>query len=454
MAEVDSTEQSSRVALRDRFAVGAHARPKPRGAARSLEFISSGPDDPAARYGIEQLVDGADSLGPARIEFARRLRSREAEFLEAFFAHVRAVAPDAIADDAQLKMGLRDMIAACIDCGLESIEHGESWSGTIPSAVTSHARHAACSGVSLTIALRRCVAGHTLAWSVVLNEIAHHDLPDEQRFGLLLQASAAMGSLLERVQTEIADAHSSEIRRRARSLEQRRVEIVQKLLAGASPDVGERAELGYDLDGWHIAVIATGADADKAVRSLQAGLGCELLMIARGGQAASASLGAQRRIVFEDIERVVSMQAEHTKMLLAVGESARGLDGLRVTHREAESAAQVARYEPRRITRYADVEPEAAVVQDEALADSLIERYLLPLDDMPIGGLKARATLHALFGAEHHISSAANKLKLNRSTLHRRREDIQQRLGCRLQMHQSNIERALRIEEWRKRARP
>jgi hypothetical protein len=400
---------------------------------------------------VEQPAD-KDALQPARIELARWLRSRKAELLEAFFVHVRTEAPDAITDDdAQLKGGLRDMIAACIDCGLESFEQGESWSGAIPSAVTAQARRAACSGVSLTTALRRCVAAHTLAWSVVLHEMTYRDLPDQQRFGLLLEASISLGSLLESVQTEIADAHSSEIRRRARSLEQRRTEIAHKLLGGESPDAGERTELDYDLDGWHLAVIATGVDADRAVRSLQAGLGCELLMIARGGQTAAACLGAQRRITFEDIERVFSMQAEQAEASLAVGESAKGLDGLRVTHREAEGAVLVARYEPRRITRYADVEPEAAVVQDEALADSLIERYLSPLDAMRIGGQKARATLRALFGAEHQVSSAANKLKLNRSTLHRRREDIQQRLGCQLQTHQSNIERAMRIEEWRKR---
>lgn len=450
MADVDSTEQSALLGARERFGIRTRAGTKPRGAARSLELIASGPGDQVARYGIEQLVDGADSLGPARIDLARALRSRIAERQDAFFAHVRSVEPDAAVDgDAQLEIGLREMIAACVECGLSSIERGEPWSGPMPPAVTTQASRAACGGVSLTTALCRCVAGHTLAWSFVLNEVAHHDLPDEQRFALLLQAWAVLGSLLARVQAEVASAHSSEIARRARSHEQRRAEIVHRLLAGKSPDDGELAELGYEFDAWHLGVIATGMDAKKAVTCLQAGLGCELLPIACGRQTVWAWLGGERRPTFADVERVFSVQQEDADVSLALGEPARGLRGWRVTHLEAEGAMLVARAWPRRLTRYADVAHEATALQDEALADSLIEAYLLPLDDMGIGGQEARRTLHALFGAEHHVSSAAHKLDVDRSTIHRRREGIEQRLGCRLQQHQGDIELALRIEEWR-----
>ena len=112
-----------------------------------------------------------------------------------------------------------------------------------------------------------------------------------------------MGTLLGSVQTEVADAHSSEIMHRARSQEQRRAEIVDKLLADEPVDAGELAELGYELDGWHLGVIATGAQAGKAVRALAAGLGasfCRSHMAARScgrGSALSAASRSRRSSV-------------------------------------------------------------------------------------------------------------------------------------------------------------
>lgn len=448
----DSIEQRALLSARERFEIRTGAGTKARGVARQAQFTTARSGDTPGLYEIESPADDGDALQSARIELIHWLRSRKTEHEEAICAHVQDVAPHAGADDDPLlAAGLREVIAACIDCGLEGIERGGSWSGTIPPAVADHARRAACRGVSLITALHRCVAGHTLAWSFVLNEVAQHDLPDNQRFALLLQASAAMGALLAGVQAEIAAAHSSELTRKARSLDQRRAEIVHKLLAGGSPDAGEVAELGYELDAWHIAVIATGADAGKVMRRLESRLGCDLLPVAHGEETVRAWLGTQRRLEFADIEHVISSQQDQAGVSLAVGEPARGLKGWRLTHQEAEGAALVARYRPRRLTRYLDVSSDATALQDEAFADSLIETYLSSLDDMGIGGQAARRTLRALFDTEHQVSSAARKLDVDRSTVHRRRNEIEKRLGYRLHERQAEIELAVRIEEMRDR---
>ncbi len=425
-------------------------RVKPRGAARPFELLARRPGDTAAHHEIGRLPAGdGGSLGPARIELARRLRSRQAELQEAVFVQARSVVPDAVTDeDVQLASGLREMIAACVDFGLGSIEQGEQWPGPTPPAVAAHARRAASSGVSLTTALSRCAASFTMAWSFILNEVAGEDLPDEQRFGLLSQASAAMGSLLARVQAEIAAAHTSEIRRGARSREQCRAEIVSRLLTDEPVDPGELADLGYELDAWHLGVIATGVEADRAVRGLAAGLGRELLSVAHGRETVWAWLGGQRPLAFADVERVLLVR-EDVDMSLVLGEPRRGADGWRQTHGEAERALLVARCSPCRLTRYRDVAQEAAALQDEAFADSLIETYLSPLDEMRIGGQAARKTLRALFRTGHNVSSAASALKVDRSTVHRQRNEIEQRLGCQLRVRQGEIEVALRVEDLR-----
>lgn len=258
------------------------------------------------------------------------------------------------------------------------------------------------------------------------------------------EIEAAVLALVERLVASIADEHERELEEEGRSPERRRAERVQRLLDGVPVDV---AEFGYELDAWHVCVIATGANAEKAVRGPAAALGRELLLVAHDGEV-WAWLGGQRKPRMSDVERVLSAPG-FTGVSLAVSEAARGVRGWRLTHREAQAALLVAQHSPRRFTRYLDVALEAAALQDEALADSLIERYLLPLDGMRIGGQAARRTLRALFDTEYNVSSAAHPLKVHRSSVHRWREEIERRLGYRLHEHQAEIEIALRIENLR-----
>ncbi len=230
------------------------------------------------------------------------------------------------------------------------------------------------------------------------------------------------------------------------SSERRRVEIVRGLLAGEQADTHELAELGYEIDAWHVAVVATGAGCEKAVRRLQAGLGRQLLCIACGEQAVLAWLGGQRRPVDADVERLLSAR-EHADACVAISEPARGLDGWRQAHREAKRAALVASYRPRELTRYRDVALEAAALEDEALAASLMKTCLSPLDDERGGGLIRRRVLRALFEAEHNKSSAAHALRMDRDTVHRHVKEIERRLGHRLHERRAEVEIALRLDE-------
>jgi hypothetical protein len=414
-----------------------------------LVQVPAGSDAPT-RYEIEcSSPSGAEVLRSARIELAGRLRVQRAEHREALVAHVLAVAPnDGAEGDQLLSVGPRETIEAWIDCCLAAIELGSRSSEPIPSAVGAHVHRAASSGISLTTALRRCVAGHALAWRCVLRQVARLDLPDEMRFALLREVSFAMSSMLASIEVEIADAHSVEIKRRACSREQRRAEIVRRLLASEPMAASELAELGYDLNAWHVAVIAKGAGGEKAVRTFAAALGRQLLACPQDATTVWAWLGGEDRLAFPEIDRLQDRYGP-ADTFIAVGESGRGIDGWRATHQEAQGALLVALGKPSRVTRYLDVALDAAALQDHVLADSLIEKYLSPLDDVAIGGQAARRTIRALFDTEHNASSAANALKVHRSSVHRWRDQIEQRLGYRLYEHQAEIELALRIEELR-----
>lgn len=386
------------------------------------------------------------SLDQVRDEFVARLRLRKSE-AEEVLAHMRAAAPDDLLDgDVEYEAGLRELMAACIDCGLESIERGGASPRPLPPAAVAQVRRAASGGMSLDTALRRCTTAHTMIWSVVLEEFARQEAGEHGR-ALLLEASAAVGSVLAHVQAEIAAVHSEEIARRASSSEQRRFEIVRKLLVAQTVNQTELAELGYELNRWHLAVVARGQEVRKALRRLEDRLGLELLLVKCGEESVWAWLGGEGRLDGQAVERVVAA-AGLESVSLAVGEPQHGLEGWRRTHQEATGAALVARFRPGPVTRYADVAPEVTALQNPALADSLVDRYLRPLDEMPIGGPEARRALRALFESKHNVSSAAHRLGVHRSTVHRWRNCIEERLGP-LYEHQADIEIALRIEELR-----
>lgn len=370
-----------------------------------------------------------------------------AEHLDVLVEHILAVAPNQGADsDPLLSRGLRETVAAWIDRWLLAIEEGRPPHDPVPSAIFTHIRHAASRGISLTTALHRCIAGHALAWRGVLTEVARLNLPDGTAFTLLREVSSTMSSMLACVEIEIAEAHSVEIERRLRSRAQHHTEIVRMLLSSEAVPASELVELRYDLNAWHIAVIAKGVNAEKTVRALAGVLRRELLVVPCDATTVWGWLGGEDRMAFSGLDNFRVPE----DVFIAVGEPGRGTDGWRTTHHEAQGAFLVALGKPHGVTRYLDVALDATFLQDDVLADSLIEKYLSPLDQVPIGGEAARRAVRALFGTEHNVSSAANVLKVHRSSVHRWRDQIERQLGYPLHEHQAEIELALRIEALRR----
>jgi GGDEF-like domain len=370
--------------------------------------------------------------------FVQQLRGRQLALEGAIFARVRPLSGSAVED-----AGLGQTIAAVVEYMLTCIEQGEDWLEPVPSVAVAQARRAAGTGVGLDTIVLCYVAGHGALGESIM------DVAD--RSGVLSDAAALRRlirideAVLECLLATVAREYGREREREERSPARSRAELVHGLLTGARVAV---EKLGYDLDAWHVCVIATGLGADKALRSAAVVLGRDLLLVAIDAET-WAWLGGQRKPSMSDVERALS-GSELAGVSLAISEPARGIKGWRLTHREAQAALLVAREWPRRLTRYLDVALEAAALQDEALAQSLMEAYLSPLDDprSRAGGTRRRM-LRAYFKAEHNASSTAAALNVDRSTVHRWLADVEGRLGCRLHERQAEIEMALRLENLR-----
>jgi hypothetical protein len=224
----------------------------------------------------------------------------------------------------------------------------------------------------------------------------------------------------------------------------------------ATPDAMD-PELDYDLGGVHLGVIARGAGCERALRDLAQALDRRLLCVAPGVGVVWAWLGGRHSLAVADLECAVcggerdggALLGDEGNggILLAVGESARGLEGWRVTHRQAQDAMVVAARRPRALTRYADVALLASVLKDEALARALIDVYVAPLVDTRGGGEVLLQSLRAYLAAERSVSSAAAALGVVRKTVESRLRTIEEKLGRTLHPCPAELEIALLLNE-------
>lgn len=287
----------------------------------------------------------------------------------------------------------------------------------------------------------REVAGSALLGDFLTRGAEHGDVAGQG--AVLRDLLSAQAAVLERLMAGIAGRHAHEPERVGRSSEQRLFERVRRLLAGGACDT---AELGYELDGWHVGLIATGPTAAESLCGLAAGVGRRLLCVSPGDDTAWGWIGGQRPLAAGDIECALAGN-ERLNASLACGEPAHGIDGWRLTHRQAQAALRVASQRPRLLTRYADVALLASMLQDDALAGSLVQIYLAPLGERSNGGAVLRETLRAYFAAERNASSAACALGVARHTVEKRLRSIEEKLGHTLRTRQAELEVALRLEE-------
>lgn len=174
-------------------------------------------------------------------------------------------------------------------------------------------------------------------------------------------------ALLERLAAVIERDYHEAFESIARSPEQRKTEVVERLLAEEPVDAFELAELDYELRAcWHLGLIATGSGAQDALRRAKADLDCELLQVSRG-DAVWAWLGAPREQREGDVEDALSTHGT-TWGSLAIGKPRSGLAGWRRTHREAKGALAQALARPGTIVRYADGPLLAAALENDTLA--------------------------------------------------------------------------------------
>lgn len=203
------------------------------------------------------------SVARMRTGLAARLGDRRAEINESILARIHAVYAPTGQEDAEYVKGFRATLVTAVDYALAAIAEGEDRCGPVPPEMLAQASHAVRNRIGLETVLRRYFAGYTALSDFVMSE--------GREVGLVID-----GATLHLAQRELATvfdrtvaAVSAEYERAAalasRRSDDRFAERVKRLLAGEPVDT---ADLGYDLDAWHIAIIAAGPASRPVLREI------------------------------------------------------------------------------------------------------------------------------------------------------------------------------------------
>jgi hypothetical protein len=386
--------------------------------------------------------DRTESLEGVRLALGGRLRIRGQEIAEAVYDRIRRTVPDPVEDLGEdYQMGVLEATATMVEYSLKRVEQGRDWSAPIPPAAAEQARRAARAGVSLGIVQRRYLAGHRCLAEFVEEELQRLDLPNPSL--VLHELYKAQEAMLERLMAMLEYEYNNECRA-ASSPEQRRADIVRKLLADEYVDSVELAELGYKFhDRWHVALIVVGVDVSEAMRRLEIDRGRELIWVSGGPGMAWVWIELEQKLSTTEIERVLS--TDEAVDMAGSGEPSQGMDGWRLTHYQAQEALGIALRTSEKLVRY---EPFlAAAMQSGTAARSLKQTYLAPLANRRDGPL-LRESLRAYIDAYGSATSAAKALNLDRHTVEKRLRTFEKLIGCGLYTCLAKVDVALRLDEF------
>jgi hypothetical protein len=384
-------------------------------------------------------VTVGDRVEHSRAVLSERLQARRGEIEQTILTRIRTLAEAEGPLDPDYGTGLRAAVPAAIDYGLAGIQESDGRLPSVPVALLTQARVAARCGVSLDTVLRRYIAGYTLLSDFLIGEAEASGILRGAALQRLLRAQA---TLFDRVIAAVTEEYGREAGSHRAPTEQRRVERVQRLLAGELLDT---SELLYDVEAFHLGTIASGEGGAEAIRDLAAVLDRRALIIPRGDETVWAWLGGRCGVDSEELERALG-DSWPAGVALAVGESRQGLVGWRLTHQQAQAALPIALGNPHSPVRYSKVALLASMLQDDLLSTSLRELFLDPLSEERDGGEVLRETLRAYFTAERSASSAAAALGVNRHTVTNRLRTVEERIGRSLSTCSTEMDAALRLD--------
>jgi PucR C-terminal helix-turn-helix domain/GGDEF-like domain len=351
-----------------------------------------------------------------------RLRLGRVELEQALLTRVRGIGNPIETGDLGYLEGSRTAVAAAVDYAIDTLSSAADEELPVPPIFLLQARLAARHEVRLDIVLRRYAAGHAILVGFLI-EAADREgsIPPAELKDLLALSSTALDRLL----LYIGEEYACEAARHSRNARERsRINRVERLLAG---ELVTSAHLEYPLNGWHVALVVEGAEALGALRQLARDVDRRLLAVEPRTDILWAWLGGRAPV--DIAEAAKQLRLWPLEMKVGLGEPGRGVDGWRLSHRQALAVVPLAEGRPVALARYVEKGVLASIQKDHVLVESLRKLYLEPLSRENDAEGVLRETIGAYLAAECSTSSAASALKVHRQTVTSRLRTVEDRLG-------------------------
>jgi PucR C-terminal helix-turn-helix domain len=366
-----------------------------------------------------------------------RLRERREEIYEAVIHRAFSVAPPSGKELPGYVEALRGAIPSAVEHAFHAIEVGEERIGPTPAAIFVQAAASARSNVGLEVVMRRYAAGYSTISDFLHQEVRASGEGSIQGYSVLQRDLTA---LFDRFVAEVSETYRREQGHPLPSPRERRLERIRRLLAGDLVDAGG---LDYPIEGFHLAVIVSGAEPETAAFALARRLDRRVLVGESSIGRCAVWLGGSHALDLDHLDAEVGPLARDG-VRLCLGEPGAGLAGWRRTRRQAEASCLVAERGSASLVRYRDVALVAAAMRDPDLAYFLNATYVEPLgeDRTPL-----ELTIRTVLEMNGNVTSAGAALGLARQTVASRIRVVEQRLERPLRSCAAQLETALRLAE-------
>jgi len=400
----------------------------------ALEYRSTPGYEPVAKVTARHSA----TLSPheERRELAHRLRLRAGEIEGAIFHRVVSLSGQSQGKSADYTKGVREAVAEAMEYAFGAIEHGQEWHAQIPIAAIAQAHRAARAGVSLDTVLRRYSAGDR-ELTIYVNEEAD-GLPYELRQEIARTQSPSVDRIME----VVAEEYEDELERIRRYPSSGLINRMNSLLDGdLTVDLGPE----YDIGGWHVAIVSSQAGAKELFQLLARELDACPLFTQDLAPSAYVWLGRRGGLDVHEIQGHLEKGLYEGRF--ALGESREGAPGWRLSHFEARAAFDAMPAGRGVVSRGRDFVVVAAVMKDPLLTEALLASYATPLnEDGDVMGADLRQTARAYFATGQQASAAAETLGVDRRTVRRRLQAIEERLGQRIEDCHAQLQIALDVD--------
>jgi len=372
----------------------------------------------AVREGQRTLVDWMESDGYALIEPMQR------GILQSVPELSKCREPE-----AELRVALESHLP-----GIQRAFGDPSSQATVPPEAEAWARQLVHDGVSLTAALRSFERGHADAWSTIASALkdSRLGLSPELRIEGLEYASARLFEYANAITAQAISAYIDEQAKLERRDESSRVRAVTGLLQGdLDPRIAERS-IGYRLDAIHLAytVWDTGGADRGQLEALASQLGMRIspwqqLTVRSDGSSLNGWMSCDASALHRGLHDLKPPPG----VAAAFGSPRWGLQGFRLTHREALEAKHVAAaIDGQALTTYDDVGVLVLASRDRELAHAFVEGHLGPLSSDDEKSRRLRETLRVYLQERGSPAATGARLRLHRNTVVKRIEKAEQLL--------------------------